>query len=570
MNFDLSALIQNPSFVDIEINNFTGEIYQITDVIFEEASSPCSHIKVKVITNKPTVELVSPVNQSINDLTEFYFEYLRSTTIQIFSKDVDEQTAIKKIATPPELGNVLVNIANSPIGAVATVGTDNFQIIDVEYSLDQTTWQTSNTFDLQPGIYTAYVRDNYGCIKSKEFIVDSFGIQTPHFEVPESNSIRYAKIEEIDNCNTFLTSKNTLSFNEPVKLPYKKFKQLYQTCDIEPTQFKSNYNMNKASVIDCNGNDLEDLHLFQRSNNLRLKDLRDARKFNLGSGKTGVYFVTGNIYDYDTNIDTGNDYSLFGGLPEWGRINNWIRLEGSWFKIEGIIYSEEKNSKVLVIDTPYVGPERIIRVASIFNRENYEVFEFFVDMSLYEDRNIHIILEAKNDSFPNESHLSEAINVKEVQENTVCIRYKNDTNTDVFYSTGISFTLRTLYERIEAKPSQDSETHITDNSAVLTNSLSQQQDTFVLSPMPTEMMRKHIIALGHRIIDINGIGYVKNDNIETDGPLDDTNLYEVKANMIKSGKSFNAIGFKTDTLGLPEIPVDLPQIISGDVDIIGY
>ncbi len=41
--------------------------------------------------------------------------------------------------------------------------------------------------------------------------------------------------------------------------------------------------------------------IYKKSNNIGIKDKRDAIKYNLGGGKTGIYFNSGNIYNFDTN-----------------------------------------------------------------------------------------------------------------------------------------------------------------------------------------------------------------------------------------------------------------------------
>ena len=51
-------------------------------------------------------------------------------------------------------------------------------------------------------------------------------------------------------------------------------------------------------------------------------------------------------------------------------------------------------------------------------------------------------------------------------------------------------------------------------------------------------MRKLATALSCENLFINGIGYIKDGNLSYDN-IDNTNLYEVRAKMLKNGESIN-------------------------------
>lgn len=53
------------------------------------------------------------------------------------------------------------------------------------------------------------------------------------------------------------------------------------------------------------------------------------------------------------------------------------------------------------------------------------------------------------------------------------------------------------------------------------------------------MWRKLKIALSHDLIFIDGIGYVKEEDFETEGPLGQTNLYVLTATMVKTGQVYS-------------------------------
>jgi hypothetical protein len=57
----------------------------------------------------------------------------------------------------------------------------------------------------------------------------------------------------------------------------------------------------------------------KKSNNIGITDKRDAIKYDLGNGNTGLFFAAGNVYDYATNAIT-DQYVLNGLLPEWAAL----------------------------------------------------------------------------------------------------------------------------------------------------------------------------------------------------------------------------------------------------------
>ena len=193
--------------------------------------------------------------------------------------------------------------------------------------------------------YTMYVRDNLGCSISKDVIVNSVQGQIAVLEIPKANSIRYAARVTHNDCGNYKNDENTLSCESDVKLPYKEIQQ-FQTCDIIRTQFKSSYETITAEVLNLTDGTVDSLTILQVTNNLGRKDRRDAKIFSINATQTGIYFTSGNLYDYVTNAITGT-YVLNGNLPEWGVINNYINVLGTWYVIRNLFYDEETKDKLI-------------------------------------------------------------------------------------------------------------------------------------------------------------------------------------------------------------------------------
>lgn len=564
------VVAKNTASVSVTIENETTiPAIQISSTSFSEASAnKCQYIKVNVQTSILATKVLSPLVINPNSSNPFSFDWVRGQTINVVVEDANGKQANKSILLPSVLtsDNFTITANNSPNGGSAIITTTALQGLNIEYSLNNVEWQTSNVFgSLEPGDYTLYIKDQFGCSTTKTFKVDEFNIYDPYFFISKSNSLRFANRVVWDYINTFKTDENTLSCESDVELPYQEI-QDFKTEDVITTQFKSNYGTNLVKTIDSSGNELN-IPIIQKSFNIGRKDMRQAIKYNLGNSKTGIYFSAGNTYDFDTGAVNGT-YVLNGGVPEWGRIGNYIQIETAWFKIDQIIYDEAKSADVLVISNIFTGVDTSIVVGSIFNREEYEVYEFAIEMNDFENNIFRVQINAYNDDFPNLVYLSEEINVKEDIDELLEIRYKNTSNTDINYSTGIENLIRVPYNKINGKEEDETETYKTDTTAMLLSADLYELDEIVLEPNTKEMWRKISRALTHEIVIINGVSYVKNASSVTEGPLGDTNLYVLTATMVKTSDVYNSRS--NDTFDYSEPIVEIPKLIATDSGFVEY
>jgi hypothetical protein len=560
-----------------EITNVTPDIFTIDDINFNDATTnQCQNVKLNITTNVLATKIISPFVLNGNTQNPFSFDWIRGQSINlILENSLGTQTS-QSIVLPSLLNasNFTPQITNSPSGAtVVIIGVNNDGLV-LEYSLDNSTWQTSNTFSgLAAGDFTLYVRDQLGCSFSKPFTVTNFdtdpnpssGLKIPYFYISKSNSFRFANRITFGDSDNYKNDENTLSCEVDVELAYNEIQQ-FQSADIITTQFKSNYETNVATIVKS---DLSEVNVpvVKMTNNINIKDKRDAIKYNAGSGKTGVYFLSGNTYDYDTNAINGT-YSLNGSLPEWAVIGNYVQLGSSWFLIEEIVFDEAKNADVIVFTNSYTGIDAIAVVGTIFNRFNYEVYEFTIDMVDYIDQYFNVRINSNDQKFTELIHFSELIWCKIKHEDVLEIRYRNTTNTDVFYATGIENKIRVPYSFIKGKIDEENETHKTDTNSVLLNSDIYEVDEIVFEPVTKELWRKLTQALSHEKVSINGVGYVKNGNFNTEGPLEKSNLYVLTATMIKTGNVYNSQ--TSGNLDFDGSAVEVPGLISTESGYVSY
>lgn len=559
-----------PSNIRFQITNVvSADVITIGNESFSNATTnQCELVKVSVPTTPDTYKVVSPVLQ-LSPTNPITFDINRGQTIQLIVENSDGVRSQKQIILPSYLyaANFTPSIITTPSGSTLTILGINNSGLTLQYSLNAIDWQSSNVFTgLTSGNYTFYVKDQLGCQISKAFEVKEFSnnditVPIPFVYVSKSNPIRYAKRDGGKSDDSLLSYEMNGSPNY-----YEK--QQWLSTDLVTTQFKSNYANNVANVIKSDGSIIP-IYPTKMSYNMDIKDKRDARVVNVGddTSKTGIYFTAGNIYDYDTNTVTGT-YGLYGGLPEWGVIGNYFKIDSVWYLIENIIFDTIKQAQVLVFTLNYVENLSPIIVSTIYDRHNYEVFEFNVDFSAYNNSDIQVQIVSTDANYTTITYLSEKQQIRSELPNLLEIRYYNNDNTDIFYNTGFRGLIRLEAQTIEAKPDGESDLHKTDSSVFLLDAVEYEVDEFKFQPITKEMCRKLMRILAHENVGINGIGYVVNGNFTIDG-LGFSNIYNITAVMMKTGNIYNAIVSSDDEIS-NQPPIDIPSLVITNEGFISY
>ena len=553
--------VQDGTVFSEDLNNTSGRItvvitneaatpeLTIDTVAYSEADTdPCNNIKVTVTTSELATEITSPVTVNPNTDNPFDFDWVRAVTINIAC-----ETATLSVSENHQLPAILsvasttLLVVGTPTGATLTVTHTSTFLLDLEYQLENVTtststpWQESNIFTgLTDENYIIHIRDDYGCQIEKDFSVSEFNpdisVTVPEFVLSKSMSIRYKRDLTWANCTNYKNEENTLSCEYNVLLPYLEIQQ-FQTCDLVTTQFKSNYETNAANVIKSDAT-TDALTAVKVTDYIDRKDKRDATYYNINGTQTGVYFTTGDTYDYDTGIDNG-DYELNGLLPEWGVIGNFVFLDLiGWFSIVDLLFNEDADADVLVINYVYAGAPAIIIVSSNYNLFNYDVYQFAIDMSGYDTQEIQVEILLTDTVFDNIRFLSEKIEVAERFSDTIEVEYWNPTNTDVLYSTGIKNKIRLEYQTFHPGIDPTIEGLDTDTNSILLNSQSYETNILVLSPVTVGMFRKIGQAFLHKELYLDEVQYRIID-IETE-PFGQTNLQIITATFKKSSDVYNS------------------------------
>ena len=552
--------------VTFAYNNYAGTIFSINSIGFENATNPNTHVKLKVDTTDIASSIQQPIS-TLNTGNPYYLEVLRNSTkaekyLTFEATNVDLQKVLETIVLPNTLSssNIFVTVNNSPNGATVIINSQFTYGLTLEYSLDNSTWQTSNIFTGQAdGDYTIYIKDNYGATTTKTFQVLNFGVDEPFDYVSKSNSLRLVK----RSVNGIETDKqideNRLSCEDYTAIVHKQF-YCFESDHLDTTQIKTNYANISAKGIKEDGTEI-DFTITKESNNIGLKDSRQAIKYNLLNGQTGIYFNTGKTYDFDTGIESG-EYALNGNLPEWGKVGEFIKIDTAWFEIVNVITDTNKQAEVLVIENTYTGIDAVVKVGSIYNRENFDVYEFVIDMSLFTDTYFDVKLTLEDDNFETVIYESETNFVKEKHDGYDKINYSNDTNTDINYSTGIEHLIMVQTLNFNDTPSGEIENHKTDTKTILLSGSAFEEKELFLERMTRGMMIKVFRSFFHRNFYFKNTKYILSDVPEIE-LIGETNMYKLTARLIKANEVFNSKTFNKDILvngGL----VELPALISID------
>jgi len=419
------------------------------------ASNPCTTVKVTLtedngvapftwITPLPgNVGLEGTVPRSGSDLT-----------ITVEDDNADQSTII--VPVPATLDNTAIDeivIEGDPSGLYGSVSVlmNTFAGVPITYtySMDNVTFQSSNVFtSVLPGTYTMYIKDNFGCTISQEFEVSLTGIRPPVYKlIPRSNSFGWFEQQAaVADCTNPYNGTNAKPNDyKPIRWYNPKYFQPWCATDGPITQFRSNYDTLTAELYNIATDALvKTFTVEQKSNNIGQRQVMDAKIYDRGSGQTGIYWDSGNIYDTDgvTVIDT---HALAGQIPEWAKVGQTFFLSGSdadgLFEIQQIIYDSTLLVNAAVINRVYTDatePAAAI-VDATYNRLNYETHEFIADLSDVPVGCYKILLTMEDSLAEYADAIFETLPFQVVTGNRDLIYMESSGHIDdgILYSTGI-------------------------------------------------------------------------------------------------------------------------------------
>lgn len=521
------------------------------------SATPCSTLNIDVTASGGTEpytlniydpeDLVTPIHTNNSwgaPGNEVSYEAARGASYVVEVVDDNDVSASETVAVPRSLvaEDFSINTIPSPTGATVTFNQENIitGIGTIEFSLDGVDYQTENFFSGQAdGDYTVYIRDGFGCVLTINYTISNL-LPEPDtfFLISEANSLRFSKVEadtQLIRANYY----NRLSCEEPTAVTYQE-KIRFESQDVITTQFKANYETIAVTIVDAVNNEIN-VPVTQQTTNIGQTDRRDCTYFNAGGGTTGVYFISGNTYDYDTELPNGTYTLENGNLPNFIQEGMYITVNGlGTHEVVRIRYSEELEVWYAELNITYLGAETESVCSTIYNLHEYEVYEFEIDMADYEGNNFRVII-SLGDAPDQLQYISELVNVKQRQRMGLALEYYNTHNlADMNYQTGIRNILRLDGNINIVLPESSNTTELTDERPVLLKAKLYKNFELRAYRLTTAMAFKLVMALHHNRLTINGLRVTLKDEPSME-PASQSNQYHIKARLVEGGNAVDDV-----------------------------
>lgn len=474
--------------------NYCADVYAVLDVTGGSEVYNVYVNNVLTVSNETTPISVSLLRGNVDSLRIVDDEGVTIGTVT--------STNPRKVISS-DITNTILNLS---AGATLTINVNYISpyVSPYEYSLDGITYQSSNVYtSLIPNNYTIYVKDALGCVTEKNIVIDGVTEVTETiFTISDINPFRFAKIESGKK-----NYKNTLSCNELRLVKYPYYQQFIES-DVITTQFKTNASYINAFTIDKDLN-TNTLSVVKRTENIGLKAKSTCTFFDLGDGRSGVYFGVVDLLN-PLNNDVIGDADFGFSLPEWAnKDGNYVTIEDiGEVKIDAIGYSETYQSFILEFDMIFSGNSDR-NISANYNLQPYEIYEFKTTMS-DEPLQFNVVIEVGSDSDNIDfTYVSETIKRVDDSDFLFEIDYYMEDNKnigDMVYQTGIKNKLRlnghvkSLGEQTTEGYDGNKEYYVTDNSVY-------NSEKFSFFRLSTAMADKLRLVVAHSYLSINGVRY---------------------------------------------------------------
>jgi len=499
----------------------------------------CDNQRVKLTVENAvypiTIDSAAGTKTAAND-SELWVELPRYIPGEITLTD---DTGATDSITPVSISKHIISSidVNEDIsGASITINTElEYEVtpsglLNLQYSLDGTNYQNSNTFfGILPGSYTAYIRDSFNCIKTQSFSVE--GLETPrpepNFTIEKANPLRFVNAVSPE----FRNVENTL-YNEQENTNIEKyyFRQPFQSGSIVRTQIKTSYRDLVAKVYDCNNELTDEIIPEKKITNIAQKDKRDCiGATNPENGNLIVFFPAGNIYEPGTS-NVINTYSSRGPLPNFVQIVMLCSLSlgvGDFnnITVKDIVYSERFGYWCLEFNVQSELGNNISSgtCESTYNAEIYDIFEFAFS-KLNGQYRVEIEATDDNSNYPDLLHVSEPIFFDEL-EKIVTIQYSSEDNqSGINYQTGIEFLLNIPGRLFNYSQGGEDESFTDDlGNKIIQKAVYVQQRELQTGMIPDWLAEKIVIASTHENLKINGLDLTMMDRPEVESKSENNN-----------------------------------------------
>jgi hypothetical protein len=396
-----------------------GSTITLVDTYAENSSDKCTTIEMTLTF---TVDVGGPVvglvvtRQTGGGLVSLYSDAAHNSNTLVLAIPREGYYATTVVATigststsfnifPPRyiLSIDSVDVNSNPYSADVTINANTFLgSTSNVYALEENgisvpTYYNTNVFSgIVEGLYTAYVKDIYGCIKTESVTVEEGGNVIPIKSIWVSSKNSHFFADRTNRTVTTANVKNYLSFDDPYPVKAGNFQQVYSNEQSTTTQFWSSYPRHTANFTICdndpNSSDIVvSLPITQRTDNInRDSYLEGTVAYDVTYGALKVSFIPGDVYDENGNVTAQHTYD--GLLPDFYEVGTFIKINNYDGVITDIITVSSVQYAITNIFDALTSGQQIIH--TIYTALDYEVFEFDLDFSTLLDKTGYITINA--------------------------------------------------------------------------------------------------------------------------------------------------------------------------------
>ena len=370
----------------------------------------------------------------------------------------------------------------------------------------------------------------------------------PYFKLPEANSLSFALVKDYNNRDVYKNVFNSKSSQANTNLVDCMIQNFHWEDKII-TQLRTNYDNITATITDEEGN-VDNINVDLKVHNLEVTQTIDAVQV-ATPDELGMilFFRSGNIYEYETS-NVVDSHQLEGQLPEWAVAGNWVKVGGNHVEIIGVHYDSSEDRHYMVLDTyPLFVIETDIVVSSMYNREDYNVYEFTVNAYDKEGKlnNVQLQVNDSREGFIDVEYSSENIFIDSEynkddygSQNRIELVYFNyENSSDINFSTGFYGILRLDYIDFIEDVDHNVDTEKKSNTVISLSSSNYHQKVLSLERIPAIYFRKLIQAFSMKEIFLDRIQYsVKDIDHEW---IQGTNSYSMEITLYCAENGFNPL-----------------------------
>ena len=408
-------------------------------------------------------------------------------------------TSVQVVSESSKFGK---NGALTILQANAT-GAVTYQIVGPSGTLSNSTGIFTG---LRPGTYAISITDSIGCNAVAQAVVPAYKL--PFFDVPIANTHRFVTLSGPVDINTVQDFDNRLLAD--MRFAFEKetcaFRQKINQTDNTQVQWRSSYSQHTIELRrQSDGALISTLVPVKRTSYTNRLVTKDCVITAGNTGFTQVYFTEG-LPDF---YQVGMDITLAGA----GAMNGSYEIVDI---LPGVLLAS--GYQVLLLQTAYtlVPTTQVCTNSTVYNIEEWEVFEISINWSLYSINNYYLSIRGIDQQFADVIAQSEPVELQTAHDDTVLVQWWNNDNAFLIdYSTGIKMMMRVNARLSFPKPGGQ----ITGMEDSVRRYIKLQENVTRLHDMevwdtPFYLIEKLQIAMAHDNLYVNNVQYATEEKLE--------------------------------------------------------